>query len=219
LDNPELNSHIVDLSEYYTDLKNGTLPAVAYIVPSGASEHPPSNLITGQRFVKTLIQELMRSNYWKNSAFMYMYDDWGGWYDHVNPPQVDQYGYGLRVPGLLVSAYARKGFVDHTQLDFTSVLKFIEDNWGVKPLAQRDSQANDFLTAFDFNQRPRPAVFIPLERPKASTAKPVPIHIIYLFYGIALFLAIAFTANAFLRSVISNRRKGIAKTAKGVPLR
>jgi phospholipase C len=217
LDNPDLNGHIVDLNEYYTDLKNGTLPAVAYIVPSGASEHPPSNLITGQRFVKTLIQELMRSPYWKNSAFLYMYDDWGGWYDHVNPPQVDQYGYGLRVPGLLVSTYARKGFIDNTQLDFTSVLKFIEVNWGVKPLAQRDAQANNFLTAFDFNQKPRPAVFIPLERVKTAPTKQVPVNIIYLFYGVAVFLAIAFTTNAVLRSAFSRRAKQAAKSTRGVP--
>ncbi len=85
IDDPKLSSHIVDLDQYYVDLTNGTLPSVAYIVPSGASEHPPSSLESGQKFVKTLIQELMRSSAWEKSAFMLTYDDWGGWYDHVAP--------------------------------------------------------------------------------------------------------------------------------------
>jgi phospholipase C len=76
-DNPELSRHIVDLNEYYTDLENGTLPAVAYIAPSGASEHPPGSIRSGQKFVKALIQALMRSSAWGSSAFMVTYDDWG----------------------------------------------------------------------------------------------------------------------------------------------
>ncbi len=103
IDDPTLASHIVDLSQYYVDLRKGTLPAVSYIVPSGTSEHPPEYPATGERQVKNLVQELMRSSVWNSSAFMLLYDDWGGWYDHVVPPQVDAYGYGLRVPALLVS--------------------------------------------------------------------------------------------------------------------
>ncbi|TAK56739.1 MAG: hypothetical protein EPO22_13215, partial [Dehalococcoidia bacterium] len=83
IDDPELNSHIVNLDEYYQDLKNGTLPAVAYISPSGASEHPPGSLASGQRFVQTLINALQRSSAWPSSAFLLTYDDWGGWFDHV----------------------------------------------------------------------------------------------------------------------------------------
>ena len=164
LDDPALSSHIVNLDEYYDDLVNGTLPEVAFVAPSGPSEHPPSSLQSGQRFVKTLIQSLMRSEYWESSAFIWSYDDWGGWYDHVPPPQVDEYGYGFRVPALLVSAYAKAGYIDSTELDYTSVLKFIEDNWGVAPLAERDANANSIANAFDFTQPPRPAVFIPYER-------------------------------------------------------
>ena len=144
LDNPQLFSHIVDLKEYFKDLQNGTLPAVAYIVPSGASEHPPSSLRSGQKFVKALIQALMHSEAWPSSAFLWAYDDWGGWYDHVPPPQVDENGYGFRVPALLVSAYARRGYVDHTQLDFTSILKFIEENWDVEPLAHAGRAGQQF---------------------------------------------------------------------------
>jgi phospholipase C len=155
--NRKLSSHIVDLEEYFQDLQSGTLPSVAYIVaPSGgSSEHAPGNVAVGQRFVTQLVNSLMRSDYWKSSAFMWSYDGWGGWYDHVKPPRVDSFGYGFRVPALLVSAYARRGYVDSTTFDSTSILKFIERNWGLEPLASRDRKARTFLRAFDFTRPPR----------------------------------------------------------------
>jgi phospholipase C len=183
IDDPTLSSHIVDLSQYFIDLRNGTLPAVSYIVPSGASEHPPGSPVMGARFVKNLIQELMRSSSWDSSAFLLTYDDWGGWYDHVIPPQVDAYGYGLRVPALLISPYARQGIIDHTELDFTSFLKFIEENWGVAPLASRDANANNFLSAFDFSQNPRPPVFLTMERQGSTVTATRSTSVIYLTYG------------------------------------
>jgi phospholipase C len=213
IDNPELNKHIVDMSEFYNDLDNGTLPDVAYIAPSGPSEHPPSNLVSGQRFIKTLIQSLMQSPYWDNSAFMWAYDDWGGWYDHVLPPQVDEYGYGMRVPALLVSAYARHGYIDHTTLDFTSALKFIEENWGLSPLAERDAQAQSIAGAFDFSQPPRPAVIIPFGQTE-QTPKPQPHrNVIYGAYGFALVLGFALLMMVFIPSAWSGKRKAL-KAAK-----
>ncbi len=200
IDDPNLSSHIVDLSQYFVDLNNGTLPSVAYVIPSGASEHPPSSLKTGQTFVKTLIQELMRSSAWDSSAFLLAYDDWGGWYDHVLPPQVDQYGYGPRVPAILVSPYANKGYVDSTVLDFTSILKFIEQNWGVTPLAQRDANANDFLSGFDFSQAPRSPEFISSTQVNSSLPKNDPSRVIYLFYGLALLISILAISIAYLRT-------------------
>jgi len=191
IDDPTLSNHIVDLKQYFLDLNNGTLPAVSYIVPSGASEHPPSNLMSGQRFVKSIIQELMRSTSWDSSAFMLAYDDWGGWYDHVMPIQVDDFGYGPRVPVILVSPYAKSGYIDHTVLDFTSMLKFIEQNWNIAPLAGRDTNANNFLSAFDFNQSPRLPNFLPLGRITVIPPKKNPTNVIYLGYGGALFLAVA----------------------------
>ena len=189
LDDPKLSSHIVDLNEYFVDLENGTLPEVAYIAPSGASEHPPGSIRSGQKFVKSLIQALMRSNSWDSSAFLLLYDDWGGWYDHVSPPQVDENGYGMRVPGLLISPYARRGYIDSTMLDFTSVLKFIEENWGIEPLAARDTQAKSFMSAFDFSMSPREPVFIPFERVvKEQRVEPRRV-VIYAAYGGALVFA------------------------------
>lgn len=199
IDDPALSSHIVDLGQYYTDLRDGTLPAVSYIVPSGASEHPPENPATGERSVKNLLQELMRSSAWNSSAFMLLYDDWGGWFDHVVPPQVDAYGYGLRVPGILVSPYAKVGSIDSTQLDFTSVLKFIEANWNVAPLSSRDAAANNILSAFDFMQAPRKAEFLPSTWSPISAVKKSPTMIIYAFYGLAFLVSILVIGFAFIK--------------------
>jgi phospholipase C len=199
LDDPELSGHIVDLKEYYADLQQGTLPAVAYIVPSGKSEHPPQYPGSGQSFIKGLLQELMRSGAWNSSAFIMAYDDWGGWYDHVPPPQVDANGYGLRVAALMVSPYARQAYIDHTMYDFTSILKFIENNWGVAPLATRDAAANDITPSFDFTQAPRPAQYLPLARETIAPVKQAPTMIIYGAYSVALLLSVVVLALAFIR--------------------
>lgn len=202
-----LASHIVDLSEYFDDLHRGTLPAVAYIAPSGPSEHPPSSLASGQAFVRTLVTSLMESRYWKSSAFLYAYDDWGGWYDHVRPPRVDADGYGFRVPALLVSPYARRGVVDHTRLDFTSILAFIEHNWGIRPLAARDAHARTFLDAFDFSAPARPAVLIPAERrPVLGPDRRRAEVVIYAGYGLAFAAAGALIVVAATRG--RRRRAG-----------
>jgi phospholipase C len=173
LDDPALNARIVDLSEYYADLERGTLPAVSYIVPAGSSEHPPGSIAAGETLVRSLVNSLTRSRYWDTSAFMWTYDGWGGWFDHVAPPQVDDAGYGFRVPALLVSAYAREGFVDSTELDFTSILRFIEDNWAIQPIATRDARANSLRQAFDFSTPPRPPTFISRSRTAPAQASPV----------------------------------------------
>jgi phospholipase C len=150
--------------------------------------------------IKTLLHALVRSDYWHKSAFIWTYDSWGGWYDHVQPPQVDDYGYGFRVPALLVSPYAKHGYVDSTELDYTSILKFIADNWSLKPLADRDAEANSIINAFDFTQPPRRGTFIPFER-KVAVVKPEPRReIIYLLYGGAFLLAAAIIFAAHLQT-------------------
>jgi phospholipase C len=152
---------VVDLSEYYRDVRSGTLPAVSYIVTSGSSENPPGRVAAGQERLRTLTSELIRSRYWSTSAFMWSYDGWGGWYDHVAPPKVDARGYGFRVPALLLSPYARRGVVDHTVMDYTAMLKFVETNWAIPPLATRDARSAGLMSAFDFSAGPRPAAFVP----------------------------------------------------------
>jgi phospholipase C len=184
IDTPRLHNRIVPLDQYYEDLHDNTLPSVSFMVPAGASEHPPGSIQSGERFVRSLVNSLMSSSSWRSSAFTWSYDDWGGWYDHVKPPKVDRYGYGFRAPSLLVSPYARKGLVDHTELDFTSQLKFIEQNWGVKALSTRDANANSLGSAFDFGSPPRRAGILSDQR----TPQPVPtprIGVVYATYGVA----------------------------------
>jgi phospholipase C len=218
IDDPKLSSHIVDLSEYYRDLERGTLPAVAYIAPAGSSEHPPGSIQAGERFVRTMINSLMRSDSWTSSAFMWSYDDWGGWYDHVRPPKVDRYGYGFRAPAMLVSAYAKRGHIESTTLDFTSALKFIETNWGVAPLADRDRNSKTFLSAFDFAKPPRKPEFVAATRAGPPEKQPVR-AVVYIAYGLAVFLAAVAIAAALGSERLGGR--GIAarrsKRRKKVP--
>ncbi len=136
-------------SEFFQDLANGTLPSVSF-VEALYTEHPTQDIRQGEQSVAELVKATMESRYWQSAAFFITWDDYGGWYDHVKPPQVDGFGYGFRVPLLLVSPYARHGYVDHTLADHTSVLKFIETLFGLPSLAQRDSKANNLIEAFNF---------------------------------------------------------------------
>jgi phospholipase C len=190
LDKPGLRSHIVDLSQYYTDLRDGTLPQVAYITSSGTSEHPPGSLTTGQHFVHGLVNSLMSSREWNSSAFMLAYDDWGGWYDHVRPPHRDAYGDGFRVPAMLISPYARRHVIDHSTLDFTSMLKFIEQNWRLPPLTRLDAAAGSIMGAFNFGQQPRRPAIIPLTRAAPAPIPAVRNAALYALYGLGLSFAL-----------------------------
>jgi len=155
--NKGLLSYNVNGSEFYTDVQSGTLPQVSWIVPAEAvSEHPTASPEPGQKYVVTLVNTIMQSKYWKDTAIFIAWDDWGGFYDHVPPPQVDQYGLGFRVPVLLISPYARQGYVSHTQYEHSSYLAFIEHQWvNVSSLTDRDKMANSFYGEFDFSQPPR----------------------------------------------------------------
>ena len=128
-DNNQL-SNITSLHNYFIAAKRGTLPAVSWINPTGSvSEHPPGLVTAGQTYVTNLINAAMRGPQWRSTAIFLAWDDWGGFYDHVAPPVVDQNGYGLRVPGLVISPYARRGLVDHQTLSFDAYAKFIEDDF------------------------------------------------------------------------------------------
>jgi len=205
VDDPAIMRHVVPLSEYYKDLDNGTLPEVSYIAPSGPSEHPPSNLASGQAFVRGLINSLMDSSAWRSSAFLLAYDDWGGWYDHVTPPRVDNFGYGFRVPAILVSPYAREGFIDSTTLDFTSILRFIEQNWGLRPLTRRDATANSIGSGFDFAAAPRPASFVSAHRGPLEEEASVVRSRVYTLYLGALGLPVLIVLSAAV--ALMRRRK------------
>jgi len=162
-DNPKWMAHLVDQSEYFTDLKQGTLPDVSYLIPNGLdSEHPTSQPARGMWYVTRLVNALMASSYWKDSVIFLTWDDYGGFYDHVFPPDVDAFGYGPRVPMIVISPYAKPGYIADGVYDFTSVLKFIEERWGLSHLTARDGKARDMRDVFDFDQKPNPPLVIPV---------------------------------------------------------
>lgn len=149
-------------SRFATDLASGTLADVTWIIGApGGSEHPPANVQTGQNGVADgVINALGKSPYWPTLALFVTWDDYGGFYDHVPPPQVDAFGYGFRVPCLVISPYARAGWVDHTVNDHTSILKFVEAQYSLNSLSTRDALANNLSEAFDFTTPPRS--FVPV---------------------------------------------------------
>ena len=170
--------NVQPLPRFIEAAKRGKLPAVSWVVPAqDVSEHPPASLSAGQNFVTRLINTVMEGRDWKSTAIFLAWDDWGGFYDHVNPPVVDGLGYGIRVPGLVISAYSRAGYVDHQTLSFDAYLKFIEDDFlgGQRLDPATDGRPDprvgvredvpilgNLVDDFDFNQAPRPPVILPL---------------------------------------------------------
>ena len=127
--------------DYKEDLLTGTLPQVSFLITEGGiSEHPPDNILQGQQKMARVIKALMDSSAWKNSALFFVYDEGGGFFDHVAPPQVDAYGLGFRVPMLIISPYARRGYVSGQLYEHGSILKFIERRFGLPSLASVNHQ-------------------------------------------------------------------------------
>lgn len=113
----------------------------------------------------SVVNAIGKSSYWDSTAIIILWDDWGGFYDHVSPPQLDYEGLGFRVPMIIVSPYAKKGYVAHTQYEFGSILKFVETTFGLPSLGTTDVRAHNITDAFNFSQKPRPFVTIkPLDR-------------------------------------------------------
>ncbi|HXB72439.1 MAG TPA: alkaline phosphatase family protein [Candidatus Acidoferrales bacterium] len=158
---PTQFGRLTNATQFYTDAQNGKLPQVSWIIPnSDLSEHPPGSIATGMNYVTGLVNAVMNSPEWNSTAIFIAWDDWGGFYDHVVPPKVDQYGLGIRVPGLVISPYARQGYVDHKTYSFESWLKIVEERFGVMPMTGRDNTANDMTDAFDFTEQPRPLMLM-----------------------------------------------------------
>jgi phospholipase C len=146
--------HLKDEEEFFQELKQNRLPAVSFVKPLGQdNEHPGyADLLRGQSHVVDLVRAVMQSSAWPEAAIIITYDENGGRWDHVPPPKIDRWGPGVRVPTVIVSPHARRGYVDHTFYDTTSILKFIEARWGLRPLGQRDAAANDLGNAFDWSR-------------------------------------------------------------------
>ena len=180
--------NIQDISNFSTAAKQGKLPAVSWVVPNGkVSEHPPALVSTGQSYVTALINSIMQGPDWNSTAIFLSWDDWGGFYDHVTPPSVDENGYGLRVPGLVISPYAKQGSIDHQTLSFDAYLKFIEDDFlnssridpktdgrpDPRPTVRENvSILGNLVNDFDFNQSPRQPMTLPLNPTPGAASTP-----------------------------------------------
>jgi phospholipase C len=169
------DGHIAKTNVFFSDVTGGTLPSVSWIVPDNPnSDHPISHSDTGPSWVASIVNAVGESSYWNSTAIVIVWDDWGGFYDHVKPPFFDQWGgLGFRVPMMVVSPYAREtsasqpGYISHTQYEFGSILKFIENDWGLGSLGTTDARANSIVDSFDFTQPPRAFTMIPSKYDKS----------------------------------------------------
>lgn len=141
----------------FTDISNHQLRSVSWVIPDfGNSDHPGAGSDTGPSWVAQVVNAIGQSNYWKSTAIVVVWDDWGGWYDHVAPPQLDYQGLGFRVPMLVVSPYIDRGTISHTQYEFGSIIRFIENNWKLGRLQlSTDRRAQSIGDLFDFSRHPR----------------------------------------------------------------
>ncbi len=160
---PEWTTNIAESNLFFSDVASRKLRAVSWIVPDNPnSDHPGNHSDTGPSWVATIVNAIGNSNYWDTTAIVVVWDDWGGLYDHEPPPFFDEWGgLGFRVPMIVVSPYAREttpqvpGYVSHTQYEFGSILKFVEDIWGLGRLGTTDERATSIIDCFDFTQPPR----------------------------------------------------------------
>jgi phospholipase C len=153
---------ITPQTAFFKDVKNGSLRDLSWITPTCAnSDHAGCDSTTGPAWVASLVNAVGESKYWDSTAIFIFWDDYGGWYDPEPPALVDYDGLGLRIPMLVVSAYAKRGFVDHTHFEHGSILKFVEDTFGLSRLAPSDTRANSPDDAFDFAQSPRKFEVVP----------------------------------------------------------
>jgi phospholipase C len=183
-------SNIQPASNFFQAAKSGTLSNVSWVVPNGHnSEHPPASVADGQAWVTKVINAVMSGPDWSSSAIFVSWDDWGGFYDHVAPPTVNGQGLGLRVPGLVISPYARTGYIDHQQLSTDSYLRFIEDDFlggqrlnpatdgrpDSRPFVAEDQPGlGNLLADFNFNQAPRPPLILSARPPPGPASMPGP---------------------------------------------
>jgi phospholipase C len=157
--------------KFLHDAASGGLAGVTWIVPDYFdSDHPGSQSDTGPSWVSAIVNTIGQGPDWDSTAIVIVWDDWGGWYDNVPPPQKDFVGLGIRVPCLIVSPYARKGRVIHTQYEYGSILKFVEQTFalpaiGPPSFGYTDTRATSLVDSFDFKQQPRRFVTIPSKYP------------------------------------------------------
>jgi phospholipase C len=149
-------------NQILTDAKAGNLPGVSWVIPDTLnSDHPEIGSDTGPSWVGSVVNAIGEGPDWNSTAIIVLWDDWGGWYDNVPPPQLDYAGLGFRVPCIIISPYAKKGYIAHTRYEFASVLKTVEQVFGVASIKTRDVRSSGMLDAFDFTKPPR--AFVPFK--------------------------------------------------------
>lgn len=150
-------------TQVLTDIPNGILAQVTWVVPDLAYSDHPSGKADGEGpdWVGNVVNAIGESPFWNSTAILIAWDDWGGWYDHVDPPQVDAMGLGFRVPLIVVSPWARHGYISHQQHEFGSFLHFTEEVFHLPSLGTRDATSDDLSDCFDFNRTPQP--FVPVQ--------------------------------------------------------
>jgi phospholipase C len=170
------NDIIAPPQQFITDVQNGTLAQVTWIVPDWSySDHAGAgSTANGPDWVGNVVNAVGASQFWNSTAIFVTWDDWGGWYDHVPPPQVDTMGLGFRVPLIVISPYAQHGYVSHTQHEFGSILHFTEEMFNLPSLGTRDAISDDLSDCFDFTQTPQPYVPVSVTNGPAFFVKSVP---------------------------------------------
>ncbi len=148
----EGRKHMKDQNDFIKAAKDGTLPSVSFVKPGGGNdEHPGSSAVySSEQLAVNLINAVLDGPNAKDALVILTYDEFGGFFDHVAPPVIDRWGPGSRIPAIIIGPFAKKGVVDHTQYETVSILSFIEHRWGIKPLAERDKNANPFRNALVF---------------------------------------------------------------------
>ncbi len=149
------NNVVLHYTQVLNDIQNGQLASVSWVIPSGqASDHADITDGSGPSWVASVVNAIGNSQYWSDTAIFISWDDWGGWYDHVAPTVINSYEYGFRVPLIVVSPYAKPAYISHVTHDFGSILKYIEENFGLTSLGYADAKADDLSDCFDYNQAP-----------------------------------------------------------------
>ncbi len=180
----QLAAHVRGTQSFIADLNGPDFPSVSWVIPGkdvssgvwtppdwplacrdspvpSTSEHPPARTDCGMDYVTYLVNHVMESSYWSSTAIVVTWDDYGGFYDHVPPPQVDTFGYGPRVPTLVISPWAKPGYIDHTRYEFSSMLKLAQTVFGLPSLTYRENLTDDMMNSFDFSQAPNPPLILP----------------------------------------------------------
>ncbi len=165
------HEHVRPVDSFIADIKRGALPPVTWVTPRfELSDHPPFSTGHSHNWVTDIVNAVMRSDAWEHTAIFLTWDEWGGFYDPVIPPAVDDIGLGFRVPMLTISPYTRRGLIDTKQGEFSSPLRFIADNWGLDYLTPRIAKTHNFEHVFNFNAKPRDPVIATKRAPAYGKA-------------------------------------------------